>query len=135
MGADLKESTKTTPKMFARGVFGKFQSTLAQIVNEAKGEILRDSLTDNQRNWIDLNSIEIGGSFPSPGAAAWVTVPSTTTETTLEDVGFLIAFRARLGLPQVRSGYPCAYCPNESRTQCGVPSTVVPGMLMAAPAL
>ena len=74
--------------MFARGGFGKFQSTLAKIVNEAKGKILRDALTDNQRNWIDLNSIEIGGSFPSPGAAAWVTVTPTTPETSLEDVDF-----------------------------------------------
>ena len=121
MGVDIEEMTRIKPRMFTRGGFGKFQSTLAKIVNEVNGKILRESLTEDQRNWIDLNSVEIQGRHPSPGAAAWVTVTPTTPEASLEDVDLLIAFRARLGLPQVRAGYPCAYCPNESRKQCGVP--------------
>ena len=80
--------TKIKPNMFAKGGFGKFQSTLAKIVNEAKGKIIRESLTEGQRNWIDLSSVEIEGRLLSPGAAAWVTVTPTNPETTLEDVDF-----------------------------------------------
>jgi hypothetical protein len=50
-----------------------------------------------------------------------VTVAPTIPVTTLEDVDCLIVLRARLGLPQVRCEYPCAYCPHDSRKQCGVP--------------
>ena len=74
--------------MFTKGGFEQFQSTLAKIVNEAKGKILRDSLSEDQRNWVDLNSVEIMGKLLSPGAAAWVTVTPTNPDTTLEDVGF-----------------------------------------------
>ena len=74
--------------MFAKGGFGKFRTTLAKIVRGAKANILRDSLTEQQKNWTDLNSTEIEGTYLSPGASAWVTVAPTTPETTLEDVDF-----------------------------------------------
>ena len=74
--------------IFARGGFGKFQSTLAKIVRGVTAKILRDSLTEQQKNWTDLNSTEIEGTYLSPGASAWVTVAPTTPETTLKDVDF-----------------------------------------------
>ena len=107
-GVDLTEITKVKPRMFARGGFGKFQSTLAKIVRGAKAKILRDSLTEQQKNWTDLNSTEIEGRVPSLGASAWVTVASYHPRSDPGGHAFLITFRAMLGLPQVREGYPCA---------------------------
>jgi hypothetical protein len=109
-GVDLKDSTRVTPKMFAREGFGKFHSSMAKIVREAKG----NTGTTPSRSTRTLGRPELHGGrrqISSPGVAAWVTVPPTTPETALEDVGVLIAFRARLGLPQVRSGYPMRLLP------------------------